>query len=284
MALDADLVVDVLADEAVVTLGESLAPLNAFSINALSMATRVGRNTVQVEKSGTAPAGTANDNRTDYQAESGANTNIAITVNEISFQQTITAPEQIQGHQFLTAIPELSKALGAAVWDKITALVLTGTYGTGVAGTAGSITVANLQTLRTAVDSNDCNLLIERVESAAIMPDDKNSFELAERGAYGYNQIHVVSNFTGGTANTYAMACTPAAMVMVGGAPQRDPQVIESIRRNGVYEQFTIPGLNLSAELTIWTDLQTRAMWMGLATCFGVAAGDAAAGSLGVHA
>lgn len=284
MALDTDLSVDLLASEILVDLGEMLAPVSVFSTVALRDATLVGRQTVQMERRGTIP--TQANNSADYQVTAGTNTNVAVTVNELWASQEITAQEQLQGIPFNTAVPGLVQSIGQGIWDDTTAIILTGTYGASVSGgAAGSFSVANSATMLTSIDSKNVSLLVENVEADAMMPSDKNSFQLSDEGAYGFASIHRVSNFTGATANTMAFACAPQAAVTVIGPPRRDPRVTERMRAAGTVEYLNIPqlGEGADAELFVWTDVQTKSLWIGLSICYGITAADANAGTMATH-
>lgn len=284
MALDTDLSVDLLADTILVDLGEMIAPVSAFSTVALSDARLVGRNTGQIERRGTIP--TQANNSADYQVTAGTNTNVAVTVNELWASQEITAAEQLQGIPFNTAVPALVQSIGQGIWDDTTAIILTGTYGSAVSGgAAGSFSVANSGTMLASIDSNNVSLLVENSESDVFQPTDRDSFFMSDSGAYGFSGIHKVSNFTGGTANTMAFACAPEAAVTIIGAPRRDPRVMQQMNAVGQVEYLTLPQLGdeAQAELFIWTDIQTKSLWIGLSICYGITAADGNAGTLATH-
>ncbi len=285
MALDTDLSVDLLASEILVDLGELLAPVGAFSTVALADATLVGRQTAQVERRGTVP--TQANNSADYQVTAGTNLNVAVAVNELWASQEITAAEQLLGIPYNTAVPALVQSIGQGVWDDTTAIILTGTYGSAVSGgAAGSFSVANSATMLTSIDSNNVSLLVENVEADSFVPSDRNSFQMADEGAYGFAGIHKVSNFTGATADTMAFACSPEAAVTVIGPPKRDPRVTAQMQAAGQVEILNIPqlGPGADAELFVWVDTQTKSLWIGLSMCYGITAADPNAGTLATHA
>ena len=283
MALDADLVVDRLADQFVVKLGNEFAPQRAFSLEAIpggdGRITSSGRGLIEVEVSTDASAvQTDNDN---YQDNVGAdNTNAAITVSEYSVSWVITGMEQLAGHRFATGPGRNAQALSDTIWGKVTALLQASTFTNTVADVAeASFTDANREALWASVNAGTepLHLVLDRTALSSMLPSDKNSFQLSTEGAYGFAGIHSQTLWTGAESDeVYGFACTPQAFVVHHGIPDRPAAVRDAIQNTGRIETLEIPG-GLEVEFCVWTDTSTRNMYASLALCYGVAVADATA-------
>tara|TARA_R100000808_G_scaffold25077_1_gene61406 strand:+ start:3546 stop:4406 length:861 start_codon:yes stop_codon:yes gene_type:complete len=279
MALDADLVVDRLADRFVVKLGEEFAPHRAFSLEAIPGGVPTGRNTVQVEVSKDASAvQTNNDN---YQDNVGSdNTNAAISVSEYSVSWVITSQEQLQGQRFATGPGRNAQALATTIWGQVNALIQASTFTNTVADvTQANFAAANRQNLWASVNAGTepLHLVLDREALSSMLPSDKNSFQLSTEGAYGFAGIHSQTYWTGAESNeVYGFACTPQAMVVHHGIPDRPAAVRDAIQNTGRIETLQIPG-GLEVELCVWSDTSTRNLYASLAICYGIAVADATA-------
>ena len=283
-----DLSVEELSDEAVSKLGELLAPIQAFTVlnpsDARVKSTGTNGGVYQVEVTNALP--TVADNPADYEAmTSGTQTNIAITTANISVMQKLTNLQQQQGIPFKTRIPDASKALAAGIWNKVTAMINGGGYrDAGQAASATALTVAEIQTLRASVPSNDVALMVEHSTSGALYPSDKNSFQFNEVGAYGFNNIYPVSDFTGGVTKQMAFACSKEAAVAVSGLALERQESIDLANGSSIIENFTIESVGIPVELRIWQNSGTKDLYLTLETCFGIDTADAEAGAFLDHA
>tara|TARA_R110002012_G_scaffold63817_2_gene167810 strand:+ start:1350 stop:2213 length:864 start_codon:yes stop_codon:yes gene_type:complete len=283
-----DLSVEELSDEAVSKLGELLAPIQAFTVlnpsDARVKSTGTNGGVYQVEVTNALP--TVADNPADYEAmTSGTQTNIAITTANISVMQKLTNLQQQQGIPFKTRIPDASKALAAGIWNKVTAMINGGGYrDAGQAASATALTVAEIQTLRASVPASDVALMVEHSTSGALYPSDKNSFQFSEVGAYGFNNIYPVSNFTGGVTKQMAFACSKEAAVAVSGLALERQESIDLTNGSSIIENFTIESVGIPVELRIWQNSGTKDLYLTLETCFGIDTADAEAGAFLDHA
>ena len=278
MALDADLVIDRLADRFIVKLGEEFAPHRAFSLEAIPGGVPTGRNTIQVEISKDASA--VQTNSTDYQTNVGSdNNNAAITVSEYSVSWIITSQEQLQGQRFATGPGRNAQALAETVWGAVNTLLQAATFTNTVDTIAqGSFGATNRQELWGSVKngSEPIHLVLDKTALSSMLPSDKNSFQMSTEGAYGFDGIHCQTYWTNAETNAYGFACTPQALVVHHGVPLRSPAVIEAINNTGRIETLQIPG-GLEVELAVWADTSTRAQYASLALCYGIAVADAGA-------
>ena len=278
MALDPDLVIDRLADRFVVKLGEEFAPHRAFSLEAIPGGVPTGTNTIQVEIS--KDASVVQTDSTDYENIVGSdNNNAAITVNEYSVSWVITSPEQLEGQRFATGPGRNAQALSEKIYGVVNALLQASTFTNTVAVVAeASFAAANRQALWASINAGTepIHLVLTREAMSSMLPSDKNSFQLSTEGAYGFEGIHANSYVDGMETNAYGYACTPQAMVVHHGIPDRPAAVRDAINNSGRIETLQIPG-GLEVELAVWTDTKTRSLFASLAICYGIAVSDAGA-------
>lgn len=278
MALDADLVVDRLADRFVVKLGEEFAPHRAFSLEAIPGGVATGTNKIQVEVSKDASV-VATDSTNYQSAVTSDNANAAITVNEYSVSWVITSPEQLEGQRFATGPGRNAQALAEKLYGVVNALLQASTFTNTVAVvTQANFAAANRQALWASINAGTepIHLVLDRTAMSSMLPSDKNAFQLSTEGAFGFSGIHANTYITGMETNAYGYACTPQAMVVHHGIPDRPAAVRDAINNSGRIETLQIPG-GLEVELAVWTDTSTRALYASLAICYGIAVSDAGA-------
>tara|TARA_R100001244_G_scaffold786_1_gene1474 strand:+ start:2629 stop:3477 length:849 start_codon:yes stop_codon:yes gene_type:complete len=278
MALDADLVVDRLADRFVVALGNEFAPHTAFAIEAIEGGIPVSRNTVQVEVSGNASA--VQTNSSDYTVGAGTNSNAEITVSEYSITWQVTSQEGLQGHRFATGPGKNAQTLANTVWGVPSALMTGATFGEVATVAEGSFAAANLQNLWAGVPgTTNVHALLSKDAMKTILPTDKNAFDLGQTGAHGFAGIHAVTDWSSAEATTYGACFAPQAFAVVHGAPDRPTAVLDAMRNTGRVETLNLPN-GLDVEFSVWADANTRVLYASLALCYGAVVADASAGIL----
>ena len=290
MALDVDLSVEELSDTAVLYLSELLAPVNAFSVlspeDSRVKSTGTSGGVYQVEVTGTLPS--ANDNVANFEtghSQSATNSNVSVTTASISTHATVTNLEQQQGIPFRTLIDSLSKGLANGIWDKCTAMMNGASFtDAGAAASSAALTIAEIQSLRTQVDSMDVVLLVEHSSSENLLPDNRESFGAFEPGAYGYSRIYPVSNFTGGKTNQMALAASKECAVAIAGLPLQAAENLQLTQSNALLENFTIESVGIPVELRIWQNTATRDLHMTMQTIFGISEAQSSAAAFLDHA
>lgn len=282
-----DLSVEELSDLAVSKLGELVAPVSAFTVlspeDARVKSTGTSGGVYQVEITNALP--TAADNPADYEAmTSGTQTNVAVTTANIAVMQKLSNLQQQQGIPFATRVEDAAKAWAQAIWDKCTAMMNGASFTDGGSiGASGTLALTDLQSLRTNVDSTDVTLLIEHSESAPMYASDKDAFAFNESGAYGFNRIYPVSNFTGGVTRQLAFAASKEAAVAVAGLPLTSTDEQNLIGTHSLLENFTIESVGLTGEMRIWQNSGTKDLYCTIEGIFGIAEADSAAGAYLTH-
>lgn len=274
--IDSALLIDTLAAKAETVLANRLAPLRSFSKDFSTEGISQGK-AIQVP---IATAGsTTLTNPASFEAGDSTLGKIAVTMNHYS------QPFHVTSAQFnsKTRIEQLAGVNLNALADKLTgvctALILAGTY-TGTAETvaAASFAAANAKSCwGKLTKGTDKFLILDPAAYAAILPTDRNGFDLGTTGAYGFAGIFAQNNFTGATANTYGFACTPEAMAVASAIPDQVPGLASVLTDQ---RTVTLEQLGLSVQINTWVSPATRALWCSYDIMFGAAAAQAGAGIL----
>ena len=162
---DADLVIDRLAESAILVLQKKLPQLNAFSQD-FGADVLKPRATVQVEKSGT--GATAQSNPTNYETGNVTNSNVAVSVAEKTVSWSIASQEMMSGHKLDTKAAQQLRGLANAVWAVPEALLDESVYtNTVVVATEAAIDAALTRRTRTHSTTNPALTISTRLIIAA---------------------------------------------------------------------------------------------------------------------
>lgn len=271
--IDADLILDVLSEQAVTYLGEKLAPINAFGRDFSGELVPQGKSLQVANITGTSAT---LKNPTSYNSGDTTTSNVAIEVNSYSQPMHITPKELSQRMRLENFAQGHLRTLSLTLSKVWTALVLSGTFtNTAVTVAQASFAAANARSaLGSIMKCARQSLVLDGVAYANLAPGDKNAFQLGESGAYGYSGIHCQTDWTGATAKTYGFSAGPEALAFYSGIPIMDPAVAAKIDMQKTVE---IPGLGLSVQINMWVDVNTRARWASYDVAFGAAVQNAAA-------
>lgn len=270
---DADLVVDRLADQAILVLQNKLAPLGAFSTD-FGTDTMRPRATVQVEKSGTAATGQTNP--TNYESGDTTNTNVPVTVSELSQSFHVSSQELMQGHKLETKAANNLHALADDIWDVCVALLDESVFtNTVVVAAEASIDADDLQTgWGSIAKSPQKHVILNGTAFAQFLPTNRESF-VPGAGAYGFDGFHLATKWDAAQdANTRGFFAGPNAIACASGLPEISGPVQNQVEDVRV---ITIPDLNISVQMVLWGSAATRATWVSYGVMFGAAVGDVSA-------
>jgi hypothetical protein len=268
---DSDLVVDRLADQAILVLQNRLAPQNAFSRD-FGVDVLRPRATVQVEKSGTHAA--AQQNPTNYETGDSTNSNVAVTVNEESVSFHVTSQELMQGHKLETKAANHLHGLADAIAEINNALLTTAAFGAAVATTAqASMAAADLQAgWADIAKSGERHVVLDAVAFSKFLPTNRDSFTPGS-GAYGYDGFHLQTNWDSvGTAGVKGFFCGPNAIACAAGLPEISQAVQNKLEATRVIQ---LPDLGLAIQMCLWGSTTSRATWVSYGLMYGAAVGDA---------
>ena len=270
------LVVDRLAESAITVLGNKLAPLRAFSRDFGTDPLRK-RATVQVQS--TVTTSTAAANPSNYESGDTTSTAVAVSVDELNASFHVGSQDLMQG-QRLESIAEANlHSLADLIWDKCVANFNDSTSGsnTKISVAQASFAAANREAAWASIaKSPERHLILDGTAYSQSLPTDKNSFELSQSGAFGFDGIHLATKWdgSGGEANLYGVAAGPNALAIAAGLPEISAPVAANLEEVGTVE---IPDLGLTVQTCLWGDTGTRETWASYGVMFGAAKGDVTA-------
>lgn len=271
--IDADLIIDILSEQAVTYLGEKLAPINSFARDFSGELVPAGKSMQIANITGTSAT---LKNPASYNSGDTTTSNIAIEVNSYSQPMHITPKELSQKMRLENFAQGHLQTLSLTLSKVWTALILAATFtNTAVTVAQASFAAANAKTLLGSImKCNRKSLILDGIAFAQLAPSDKNSFDLGQTGAYGFDGIHCQTDWTGATANVYGFAAGQEALAFYSGIPVMDPAVASQLEAQRLVE---IHGLGLNVQVNTWVDLNTRARWASYDLAFGAAVQNAAA-------
>ena len=274
--IDADLLIDTLSSQVITFLGDRLAPLRAFSRD-FSPEELIQAKNVQVPK--ITGGSTTLTNPTSFESGDSTTTNIPVPITHYSQPFHITSGQYNQRIRLEMLAKANLQALANKLSDVWTALVLDADISTTNTTVAQASFVAASAKAGWAqiAKCSEKHLIIDGVAYAQLAPDNKNSFDLGQTGAYGYDGIHLQTRWTGATANVYGIACGPEFMAVAAGIPLQAPGVAQEMVGQKI---VTIDSLGLSVQVNTWVSRSSRALWASYDLMFGAAIADGAAAAL----
>ena len=272
----AALVVDRLAESAITVLGNKLAPLRAFSRDFGTDSLRP-RATVQVQS--TATTSTAAANPTNYESGDSTSTAVAVSVDELNASFHVGSQDLMQGQRLETIAAANLHSLGDLIWDKCVANFndSTGGSNTKIAVAQASFAAANREAAWASIaKGSEKHLILDGTAYSQNLPTDRNSFDLSQNGAFGFDGIHLATKWdgSGGESNLYGVAAAPNGLAVAAGLPEISGAVANNLEEVGTVE---IPDLGLTVQTCLWGSTSSRATWASYGVMFGAAKGDVTA-------
>jgi hypothetical protein len=225
--------------------------------------------------------GTAVENATDFEDTTnfvGTMTSGTITPAQITVGSHITNAELNSGLRITDWAEAKASEMANAVMDKVTALILTGTFtATPLTSAAAAFGGSELNELwgRTGTFTSR-SLVLNSPYLAQLLPLTRENFNVLEGMSWpGWQGIYEQTRWTGATANTVGFVSDPSrAIGMVAGLP-----LLPSTAQNQLYEEtFLVPGIELTVAKYSWFNPATRTDWVTFDIVFGAAVIDATAG------
>ena len=266
--LSSSLVLDTLSDQLITTLGNILAPLNAFSRDFSTDQMRQGAS-VQVRKA-TASSAIQTD-PTNFETGDTTLTNVNVLVSHYSKSFTLTSKEYNQGFRLTQLADFNAQVIANKLIDVSLAPVTSTNFPTNVTVAQASFVAANLKTMwAAAAKSPSRYLILDSVAYSQLLPSDKNSF-VPGTGAYGYDGIYLNTRWTGAGTNIYGIACGPSAIACASGIPEIDESIAKLMLGQ---KTVTVPGLGVSVQVNMWGSPASRSVWASFDVMFGASLGD----------
>lgn len=274
------LVVDYLADALITVAPQRLALVSAFSRN-VGLDNLRPRATVRVKRYTTGSA--AVSNATNF--ESNDDSTLAattVTVNQITKSFSIQNAELNQGFSLADLAAGSADLFAYGISDVLTALMVTGNYGTvtGI-GAAANFDSSDLPAiLALAKNYRSKNLILDGGHMARIqfsgtttaaagtvaMPDSR--YGPLNNGRFGFDVIAENNRWTSAETNTVGFVCGPDAIAVASGLP------VGMIAGEFIEQRAVTTPNGLTALLSVWYSRSSRSHYASYDIMFGAAAGD----------
>lgn len=285
--IDTDLLLDTLSQKVITTLGNYLAPLNAFTTDFSDESMPQQTKSVQIPVfSATAVA--VQTNPTNFETGDTNTTNAAVSVNHISRSFFLTSAQLNQRFRIEQLAEKNLQTFADAIIDIALTPVTTTNFGANnIVVTQANITTSTLKTAWAAVaKSPRKHVLLDAQAMSAFLPtsltaygsDGTNSGSSVPtvngmnlKGLCGFDSFHLNTRWTGAGGNVYGFACAPSAIAQVAGVPITGPSAANSSLRSTV---VTHPGLGLSIQLNTWYSVSSRQQWCSYDVMYGAGYGQ----------
>lgn len=268
---DANLVVDVLSNTAITSLGASLAP---FAIFATDFSDQIGDRRTSIQVPLVTAASTILTNATDFEQSDATIGAANIVLSQYTSPFEVTNTDLQNGKR----IEWLGKKMAASLQEKlkqvVNALITTAYTNTAVTVAQSSFAAANARTLWASIKSGKRYLVLDAVAYSQLLPTALTSFQTGPDGSIaglnGFDKSFLDTMWTGvGVANTYGFACNENALAMAARAPSTSPEGSQMIAQSTIMLPIGIP-----IQVNLWFSTKTRSTWISYDVMFGAARGD----------
>ena len=273
--IDADLLIDTLANQVVTTLGPALAPLSAFTSD---FSTDSYCQTKSVQVSVVTGGGTTQTNPTSFESGDSTTDNVAVVMNHYSNAFHLTSAQFNQKFRIEQLAAKNLQNLANKIIDVAMTPIDATNFANGSSAIAqASLAVADLQAGWASIGTSPIkNVLLDAAAYSKFLPTTTQSLSLATNGAYGFNNFLLNTRWTGAVSGTYGFVCGPDAIAQASGIPDIHPAVQKMLMDSRV---VTIPSLGLSVQLNVWGSASSRAVWASYDVMYGAAYGKQGAAS-----
>ena len=278
--LASDLIVDILAEQAMNTLPSRLSSLGVFSTdfsNERSQRSGSGpRQTIQVELNST--AGSALENPTNFEVTSAVDSAVNVVMNHISRPVGLSVQDLNQGRRLLTKATKALESVSTAVMDVAMALVTETNYTTGPIDASGGFDDAILKEAWAAIsDGVQKNIVLNGESYSKFLPSKMDEFDPTKMqgGIFGFDNFAYNNRFGAAGDDIIGFSCSPGAMAVAAMLPA-DPGDAKD-RDYIASDVVTVDPLGISVEFNVWFSRATRGHWMSYDVVFGAGVGDSSA-------
>lgn len=283
--LDSNLIVDILAEQAMNTLPDYLAPLRVFSTDfSNERSTRSGsgpRQTIQVELNKT--AGAVLENPTNFEVTAAEDTAVTVTMDHISRPVGLSVQDLNQGRRLMTKATKAVEAVANGVMDKVMALVTAATFDDKpvidvTEDFADTFDHTVLKAMWASLSNGrEKNAVLNGQSYSQFLPKDLFQFDptTGMTGLFGFDNFTYTNRFQAAGDNVVAFSCDPSAMAVAAMLPA-DPGDAKE-RDYIASEVVTLDRLGISVEFNVWFSRATRGHWLSYDVVFGAAVGDKSA-------
>jgi len=270
-SFDSSFVLQVLGDRAIMTLGNSLAPLEAFSTDFTKDTEKRG-GIVNVQKYS---VGAMEEDPSTYINTDITSTTIPVTLTVCSKTGGLSHKNLQDGKSLEQFVDGLAYAVANGVKSKVNALITTAYNNTAISAAQASFGATEAKKAYGSLKSGRKSLILDNTAFAQLLPSALTSFPMVNgairNGLYGFEAIYPDSNLTSmGVSTTYGFAATPEAIVVASRLPEMPEGHAWQTRI------LELPN-GLKVQLGTWIDNNTLARYVNLQVLFGAARGDTTA-------
>lgn len=266
---------EILGELAVTSMGTISASMNNFT-------TKVELNPIAPASIINVPlitaASSALTNPASFEAGDSTATNIEITPAKIVCPIHATDAEMQRGTRAEWFLGKAMQTMQNKLVDLVFAPVTEANFGSAILDkTIANFTTADLPTIWAAAKNyGRRNLYLEGSHYAKCLPTTRESFDLAQNGAYGFDSFNLHNRWTGAGTDIIGFVADSTAIAIACGESYYDDDVLADLLMK---ESVMLPN-GLTITLTKWVSRASRQVWYALETMFGAALGDSTAGEV----
>jgi hypothetical protein len=273
--IDADLLIDTLAQRVITVLPNALAPLSAFTrdfnSDVLERVSQSKNVQVPVVTGSTALA----KNAATFETGDTNTSNVAVTVDHYTKPFHITSTQLNQKMKLEMFIDQNLNDLALGLMDVVMAPINIANFTTNnCIATQATIAAANLQSAWAGIAKcSRKSILLDAVAYSKLIPSALTAVDIRTAGAYGFDAFHLNTRWSASGLNCYGFAAGPEAIAIYSGIPEISGPVKNRLDSSSVIQ---VPGLGLSVQVNVWGSTTSRSTWASFDVMFGAAFGGQA--------
>ena len=280
--IDAALLVDVLSETAITTLGDKLAGFSAFTGDfSNSRALQQGKIQIPVATTGDS----SQKNPTSFETGDSTLSKIAVTIDHYSKSFRLSSESLNQSLKIEMLAKKALMIFAQDLYDVAMTPVTTTNFPTAIS--VASVVATNSNDLlfnnvlkpvfARLAQASERHIILNGSLFSQSLPQNVLGFKPGGP-AFGFDGVHLSTRFGGAEASTVGFGCSPEAIAIASMLPMKAPGSDQEFIASEVIE---IPDVGLSIEMNVWYARASRALWASYDVLFGAAfGGDALKGVL----
>lgn len=272
--IDANLVVDILSERVLTTLGNAVAPFGFFASDFSDQAAE-NRTSIQIPL--VSAASTVLTDATDFEQTDATVGAVNVVMNQYTVPFGISNSDLQNGKRIEWLAEKSLQALGDKLKGVINERITSAYTNTAVTVAQASFVEASAKSLWASLKSGRKYLILDKTAFSQILPANTIAYQREADGTipniYGFDRVACDTYWTSvGVANTYGFAATPNALAMASRTPTLAPQGSNLVAQRNV----SLPN-GLTVQVNVWFSTKSRSLWSSYDVLFGAARGDVTA-------
>jgi hypothetical protein len=280
--IDTALIVDVLSETAITTLGNKLASFSAFTGDfSNERALQAGKIQIPVATTGDA----SQKNPTNFETGDSTLSKVAVTIDHYSKSFVLSSAAMNQALKIEMLAKKALQIFAQGLYDIALTPVTTTNFPTAIS--LASVVATNTNDLlfnnvlkpvfARLAKASERHVILNGSLFAQSLPQNVLGFKPGGP-AFGFDGVHLSDRFDGSESNTVGFGCSPEAIAIASMLPMKAPGADQEFIAS---EVVPIDSIGLSVELNMWYSRATRSLWASYDVLFGAAfGGDASKGVL----